>query len=218
MDERTWESLLSTAVAILDGLDATGLGAPKAVLGGGTVLMMRMHHRLSKDIDLFLYDAQWLARLTPRLNDRVAAMVRDYSEQANSIKLVLALGDIDFVVAGSVTGVAPIETLDFAGRRFLLEATEEILAKKLYFRAAWLKPRDVFDLVAAHQFFPASTARALEASQPRRDLQLARLRELARTPEETLMSDVSPFPEFRRLVPSMISTAIDLLRRDGAER
>ena len=114
-----------------------------------------MHHRVSKDIDLFLHDAQWLARLTPRLNDRVAEMVRDYSEQANSIKLVLAQGDIDFVVAGSVTGVAPEETLDFRGREILLEATEEILAKKLFYRAACprstykLAARRVPDLVAA---------------------------------------------------------------------
>lgn len=112
--------------------------------------MMRMHHRLSNDIDLFLHDAQWLARLTPRLNDLAAEMARDYSEQANSVKLVLAQGDIDFVVAGSVTGVEPTETLDFGGRNVMLEATEEILAKKLFFRAALLKPRDVFDLVAAH--------------------------------------------------------------------
>ncbi len=180
--------------------------------------MMRMHHRLSKHVDLFLHDAQWLARLTPRLNDHLAGMVRHYSEQANSVKLVLALGDIDFVVAGSVTGVAPSETLDFGGRRFPLEATEEILAKKLYFRAASLKPRDVFDLVVAHQCFPASTARAVEASRPRRDLQLARLRELARTPEGSLMRDFSPLPDFKRLVPSMISTAVDVIRGDEEAR
>ena len=108
-------------------------------MGGGTVLMMRMHHRLSNDIDLFLHDAQWLARLTPRLNDLAAEMARDYSEQANSVKLVLAQGDIDFVVAGSVTGVEPTETLDFGGRNVMLEATEEILAKKLFFRAALIK-------------------------------------------------------------------------------
>ncbi len=106
MDERIWEGLLSTALAIFDDLEARGFGAPDVAMGGGTVLMMRMHHRLSKDIDLFLHDAQWLARLTPRLNERVAGMVRDYSEQANSVRLVLAQGDIDFVVAGSVTGVA----------------------------------------------------------------------------------------------------------------
>jgi hypothetical protein len=58
--------------------------------------MMRMHHRPSKVIDLLLRHAQWLARLTPRLNDRIAGVI----------------------------GVAPHEILDFCGRKILLEATE----------------------------------------------------------------------------------------------
>ncbi len=107
MDENSWKGLLASALSILDDLEARGIGTPDFTLGGGTVLMMRYRHRLSKDIDLFLHDAQWIAYLTPRLNDRVAAMTRDYSEQANSIKLVLADGDIDFIVSGTVTGDAP---------------------------------------------------------------------------------------------------------------
>src|SRR5690348_15338548 len=156
MNEEVWKRLLKTALAMLDDIEAREVGAPEAAMGGGTVLMMRMRHRLSRDIDLFMHDAQWLTRLTPRLNDRVAAMVRDYSEQANSIKLVLSEGDIDFIVAGRVTDAAPDETLDFEGRAVLLESTEEILAKKLFYRAALLKPRDVFDLVAASRVFPAA--------------------------------------------------------------
>jgi hypothetical protein len=219
MDERIWEELLATALAILDDLKARGFGAPEFAMGGGTVLMMRMRHRLSKDIDLFLHDAQWLARLTPRLNNRAAAMVRDYSEQANSVKLVLSQGDIDFVVAGSVTGVAPSETLDFHGHEILLEATEEILAKKLYFRAASLKPRDVFDLVVAHELFPDAAAHAVEAASPRSDLQLTRLRELALAPEGVLTSDILPSQDFAWLVPSLIATAIAVIEREmGAPR
>ena len=52
MDENSWKPLLAAALAILDDLRARGFGAPDIVLGGGTVLMMRLHHRLSKDIDL----------------------------------------------------------------------------------------------------------------------------------------------------------------------
>ena len=44
------------------------------MIGGGTVLMFRFEHRLSKDIDFFTHDAQWLSLLTPRLNDTTAAM------------------------------------------------------------------------------------------------------------------------------------------------
>jgi hypothetical protein len=211
MHERGWETLLDSAFGILDGLREAGLGSPDVVLGGGTVLMMRMRHRLSRDIDLFLHDAQWLARLTPRLNDRVAGMVRDYSEQANSLKLVLAAGDIDFVVAGSVTGAEPQEALEFGGRKIMLETTEEILAKKLFFRAALLKPRDAFDLVAASLIRPGAARRAIEASTPRRDAQINRLRELAGLPSDQLSRDIVPIGEFAGLIPTMIGSALTLI-------
>jgi len=135
-------------------------------------------------------------------------MVRDYSEQANSVRLVLAQGDIDFVVAGSVTGVAPSETLDFDGREILLEATEEILAKKLFFRAALLKPRDVFDLVAASMMLPAAAKTAVEASASRREAQLRRLNTLAASPPDQLLLDIVPIGDFTKIVPTMIDSAI----------
>jgi hypothetical protein len=218
MDERIWEGLLTTALAILDDLEARGLGAPDVAMGDGTVLMIRMHHRLSEDVDLFLHDAQWLARLTPRLNERVAGMVRDYSEQANSVRLVLAQGDIDFVVAGSVTGVAPSETLDFGGREILLEATEEILAKKLFFRAALLKPRDVFDLVAASMMLPDAAKTAVEASASRREAQLRRLNALAATPPDQLLRDIVPICDFMKMVPTMIDSALAWIGSVGDKR
>jgi hypothetical protein len=215
MDERSWEGLLGSAFAILDGLREAGLGSPDVVLGGGTVLMMRLRHRLSRDLDLFLHDAQWLARLTPRLNDRVAKMVRDYSEQANSLKLVMAEGDIDFVVAGSVTGAQPQQTLEFGGRKIALETTEEILAKKLFFRAALLKPRDAFDLVAASLVQPAAAAMAIEASAPRRGAQVNRLRELIALPPDQLSQDIVPIGEFAKTIPTMIGSALALIEGAG---
>jgi hypothetical protein len=208
MDEEIWKRLLKTALAILDDLDAHGIGAPEVAMGGGTVLMMRMRHRLSRDIDLFMHDARWLARLTPRLNDRIAAMVRDYSEQVNSIKLVLSEGDIDFIVAGRVTEAEADETLDFGGHTIMLETTEEILAKKLYYRAALLKPRDVFDLVAASRVFPAAAEAAVEASAPRRQAQLKRLEALAAAPPNQLLQDIAPIGEFAKLAPTMIDAAL----------
>jgi hypothetical protein len=211
MDERSWEALLGSAFVILDGLREAGLGVPEVILGGGTVLMMRMRHRLSRDIDLFLHDAQWLAQLTPRLNDRIAGMVRDYSEQANSVKLVLSEGNIDFVVAGSVTSAEPHETLEFNGRKILLETTEEILAKKLYFRAALLKPRDAFDLVAASIASPDAARIAIEAAAPRRAAQLKRLSELAGSGTESLSQDIVPMSDFTKIIPTMIGAALALI-------
>ena len=209
MDENSWKPLLAEALAILDDLRARGFGAPDVVFGGGTVLMMRLRHRLSKDIDLFLHDAQWLGLLTPRLNDRVAARVADYSEQANSLKLVFAAGDIDFVVAGAVTDVTPTERLDFAGWSLPLESSAEIIAKKLYFRAGLLKLRDAFDLVAVHRADPQAALRALAASAPRRSEQLRRLRALGALPPQT--DDIVALGDYANLLPSLIADALAIV-------
>jgi hypothetical protein len=213
MDENSWKGLLASALSIFDELESRGTGAPDFALGGGTVLMMRYRHRLSKDIDLFLHDAQWLAYLTPRRNDKVAAMARDYSEQANSVKLVLADGDIDFIVSGTVTGDAPNEMLEFQGRTVPLDSSAEILAKKLYFRAALLKPRDLFDLVATHRADPSAAARALAASAPRRAEQMKRVAALRLAPMTTLEKDIVSLGDFGKFLPTLISDAAALLEQ-----
>jgi len=49
-----WEQLLLSAYSLIDSVQAS-LNAPLSwSLGGGTVLMLRIHHRRSKDIDAFL--------------------------------------------------------------------------------------------------------------------------------------------------------------------
>jgi hypothetical protein len=145
----------------------------------------------------------------------VAARVRDYSEQANSVKLVVPEGDIDFIVAGSVTGAAPSQRLEFRGRQILLDTTEEILAKKLFFRAALLKPRDAFDLVAASLAFPDAARKAIAASAPRRDAQAHRLRALGRLAPDQISQDIAPMGEFAKLMPRMIDSALALILDAG---
>jgi hypothetical protein len=211
MNETSWKGLLANALAVLDDLDAIGFGTPEFSLGGGTVLMLRYRHRLSRDIDIFLHDAQWLTLLTPRLNDAVAARVRDYSEQANSLKLVFAEGDVDFIVASSVTSEPPSEMLAFQGLKIPMDASAEILAKKLYFRAALLKPRDAFDLVAIHECDPAAASSAIAASAPRRADQLRRLKALQKLPTATLEKDITVLGDFGRVFQSLFATAIALI-------
>jgi hypothetical protein len=89
-DADGWKANLTAAVDLLD--HATGGPMPTPRLGGGTVLMFRFGHRVSRDIDLIVDDVQWLGRVRPRLNDAVEARVLDYVEQANTLKLVLPTG------------------------------------------------------------------------------------------------------------------------------
>ena len=203
----SWQRILASAVAIFDDLDDKGFGSPDVVIGGGTVLMFRFEHRLSRNIDFFLHDVQWLSLLTPRLNETTAAMVTDYVEQANGIKLVLPHGDIDFVVAGTVTDAAPRETLEFMGRTFRLETTTEILAKKLFFRAERLQPRDVFDLVVAAERDRTSAVDALTAAAAKKDIWLRRLDQMSRLPPDKLGDRIVPVGDYGSVVETMVASA-----------
>jgi nucleotidyltransferase AbiEii toxin of type IV toxin-antitoxin system len=206
MDRDSWKQILASATAIFDALNRQGMDLPDVVMGGGTVLMLRFGHRLSKDIDLFLHDAQWLSILTPRLNDTAAAMVVDYVEQASNVKLVLPHGDIDFIVAGTVTGAEPAEAMDFMGYSFRLESTEEIIAKKLLYRAEHLKARDVFDLATVAEIDPDSAARALAATSSKRPVLKRRLEYLSRLSDEELARDILPIGDFSRILGIMLGT------------
>ena len=65
-----WEKLLPRALTLIDEISRYGgIKDPFWTLGGGTVLMFRHHHRLSKDIDIFVPDPQYLGFVTPRLSD-----------------------------------------------------------------------------------------------------------------------------------------------------
>ena len=49
-----WIGLLQQAFWLLDGIHNNGIKAPFWTFGGGTVLMLRYQHRMSKDIDIFV--------------------------------------------------------------------------------------------------------------------------------------------------------------------
>lgn len=206
VNQDTWRNILASAVLILDQLDRAGNGRPDLTLGGGTVLMFRFRHRLSKDVGFFIHDVQWLSFLTPRLNDYVAAMVSDYSEQANFVKLVLPHGDLDFIAATQVTGIAPSEFLDFGNSRFALESTAEILAKKLQYRAAFFKRRDVFDLAAAIRLDPDSARAAVRATVPQGPVLMRRLTHMAGLALPELCADIQPLNGFDGLFGSMVES------------
>ncbi len=171
-----------------------------------------MAAHLVMDIDFFMHDVQWLSLLTPRLNDATAAMTTDYVEQPNGIKLVLPHGDIDFVVAHPVTEAKAVATVEFMGRTFLLEPTEEILAKKLFYRAARFQPRDVFDLVAAAELDGQAAARAVAAAASRIDVVLRSLERMLLLPAAELSRQILPIGDFSRIIPTMIEKAQRLLQ------
>lgn len=139
-----WKELLRLAVKFLD---TSNIPVDRWSLGGGTVLMLYFKHRMSKDIDIFFSDSQFITLLTPRLNDFVAQHVSDYDEQSNFLKLRLVDGEIDFIVAPNLTGLEPLP-MEIDGLLLKSDQPEEVIIKKLFYRAETLKVRDIFDLAA----------------------------------------------------------------------
>ena len=70
----TYLDILAVAHDLFDDLEERGFGRPTFSLGGGTVLMLRFNHRLSKDIDLF----GWLDELAGLADADLAAAIVPY--------------------------------------------------------------------------------------------------------------------------------------------
>lgn len=141
-----WESLFLQAADLL----AERCPGAYWTFGGGTALALRYAHRISYDVDIFLHDVQVVAYLTPRTNDIAASIATTYEESANGVRLVTPRGDIDFVAAADVTDVSP-ETMVVQGRETRVQASAEILAKKIQYRGYQFTHRDIFDLAVLMQ-------------------------------------------------------------------
>ena len=147
-----WSALFESALVLTDHL-ATVIEKPAWSFGGGTVLMLRLHHRSSRDIDLFVPDPQYLGHVTPRLSDAAESLTTEYVEAAGFVKLLLPAGEIDIVVGEPLTD-QPWEIVVHRERRIAVETNAEILAKKMYHRGDQAKARDLFDLCAVAELDP----------------------------------------------------------------
>lgn len=146
-----WRQLLDRMLEGLAELERQGQPVPDCVLGGGTALMIVADHRLSRDIDAFIDDPQYLALLSPETTDIWKCSAWDRA--AHYLKLKYPEGEIDFIVSAAISPLAPIEKqIDLTGIRkgskptIRLDPPAEIALKKLHYRATMLKPRDVFDI------------------------------------------------------------------------
>jgi hypothetical protein len=174
VDERlnAWRGLFRRALKIIAAATSNAGQPPPWSFGGGTVLMLRYRHRVSRDIDIFLDDPQWLGYLSPRLNDHAAALTGDYVEQSNFVKLTFAEGEIDFIVAQSLTRI-PTRRQRVERHMVRVEQPAEIIAKKVFHRSESFKARDILDFAAAVE----RDRRALAAA---RDILRARRRAILR--------------------------------------
>jgi hypothetical protein len=140
----TWQALFERAVRIIDSCGKAGIPTPIWSFGGGTVLMRRYRHRISRDVDIFIGDPQYLTAFSPRLNDVAEALTENYVEDARFLKLRFEEGEIDFIVGRHLSDQPTVQE-EIIGRLVLVETPREIIAKKVFHRAAGFTARDLFD-------------------------------------------------------------------------
>lgn len=145
LPDGVWQSLLAHAFTLVDEIARHGIADPFWTFGGGTVLMLRHGHRLSKDIDIFVPDPQYLGFVSPRLSDAAERVSQDYVEGPGYVKLLRPEGEIDFVASPNLTA-QPYNEWTLLGRTVKVETAAEIVAKKLWHRGDCATARDLFDL------------------------------------------------------------------------
>ncbi len=145
MPNELWRQLFVKAVQMLE---AAGIPRDEWTFGGGTALALFLQHRESMDIDIFLHNAQLLSLLTPRVNPNISEAT-DYTESSNFLKLKYPAGEIDFILAPFLTS-NPWTLMNLEGEAVRVETPEEIVIKKLFYRAETLRGRDVIDTAAVY--------------------------------------------------------------------
>ena len=171
---KIWETLFQRALVLIDSVQKAGITLSDWSFGGGTVLMRRYRHRLSKDIDIFIPSPQYLNYLSPHLNDTAEAMTGDYTLQAEYLKLQFPEGEIDFVVSAPLTE-NPASVEKIFGRDVMVETSTEIIAKKVWHRGDQFKARDIFDLALVAEKEPAALKPIAPILRDRKDVILARI-------------------------------------------
>ena len=118
-----WTILLDKA---LNQLDQAKLHNSDWIFGGGTVLNLQFHHRVSNDIDIFFNNQQLLSYISPRVNDANENTIIKYHEGTVYTKLVFDEGEVDFIVAKNVTNIKP-STKMVSNRMIYFENPIEII-------------------------------------------------------------------------------------------
>jgi hypothetical protein len=106
----------------------------------------------------------------------------------------------------------PVETYRFDGRDVPIEPPVETVLKKLYHRAEFLKPRDIFDVaVVLTDNRPLLESKLFILSSVRENLE-RRLETLPRAYYEQALEELDIFPAWDHLKASALSSVISLVK------
>ena len=207
-----WRHLLERMLGGLSKLKAAGHPTPEWVLGGGTALMIQTGHRLSEDIDVFITDPQYLGYLSPDLAGEDIWRCRSFDSAAHYLKLIYTEGEIDFIVAPALTNTL-YEKRVIAGATIPLEHPVEIAVKKLHYRGAQLKIRDIFDIAVVDHLHSELLAKNLQFVANRKSAVLNRLASIEPEFARFELAKLAIAPQWRWLAPTCIERVRAIISR-----
>ena len=196
-----WKGLLAACLRVVDEVVRERRVAFPIRIGGGSMLLRRYKHRKSRDIDLFVTDAQLVRWCSPRFNEAAADLFPDYGEEAAALKLMVGLQEVDIIAAAPILSEGAVEEVMLCGRKVIVELPREIVAKKVVYRGRSFQTRDVFDLACVAVAEPEEVAAVMAGLTPTHldDLE-ARLREIEPVIAKELSDKVEAYPEFAAVV------------------
>ncbi|MBX9826946.1 MAG: nucleotidyl transferase AbiEii/AbiGii toxin family protein [Xanthobacteraceae bacterium] len=143
-------------------------------------MMLQIDHRESRDVDIFLQDPQHLSLLDPDKRDfdfELRPSAHD-GDGAKFLKLIFeSIGEIDFIV-GQPRTTNPTIRREIEGEDILLETVPEVITKKIVYRGANIRPRDIFDIAAASEEYADTIVAELRSYRQETAAALARLEQL----------------------------------------
>jgi hypothetical protein len=176
--------------------------------------MLQIDHRESHDIDIFLPDPQLLAFLDPQKHDfKFEILPSDYAgDGARFQKLAFRdIGEIDFIVGHGMTASPTIQTT-IEGEAALLETIPEIIVKKIYYRGASIKPRDIFDIAAAGEQHADSVIEALRSYRPEVTATLMTIDKLNPDFVKSAIAQLAIRDKYNSVAATALERAKDILR------
>lgn len=201
-----WKELLPLCFRVIDEVVRERKVDFPIRIGGGSMLLRRYKHRKSRDLDLFVTDAQLVRWCSPRFNESAADLFPDYGEEAAAVKLVTGMQEIDIIAAAPIILEGAVEEAELGGRKVLVELPREIVAKKVVYRGRNFQTRDVFDLACVATAEPEEIAAVLTGlTFGHLDDLDARLKEIEPILEKELADKVDVYPEFEPVVKSCLA-------------
>lgn len=203
-----WDELFAVALPALDhvfGANSDENQPARWTLGGGTAIALRLDHRISHDVDLFVPGVA-LKLFSPAFNPAAKAISPVFQWPGHDLKFERPEGEVDFLSSALQTSPGYSWT-SFRDRRFALETAEEVVVKKIRYRSARFTGRDLYDLAVVADACP-ELPRVLAVEVPDALSRVrARIEMHIQAGIETFGQSIVETPSYRTFVPRAFGIA-----------